>query len=289
MNDMIINNLEIKDMIYEIRGRQVMLDFDLAKIYQCTNGTKDINKAVNRNIERFPSDFYFQLNNDEYYRILKFQSGTSKLSHGGRRYNPYVFTEQGVAMLASVLHTDIAIQSSIKIMRAFVYMRHHFDESDLRLSIVESRLLKHDFLIDKLLDCFKIKEMKLEKIIFDGQEYDAYSLLLNIISYATNEIIIFDNYMNNKILDMIDKNINVILVRNSNIKDEVVDKYLKQYNNLKVVINDNIHDRYIIIDRKLIYYIGASLKDIGKKCFSICSLDSSNIELIINRYINNVL
>ncbi len=289
MNDMIINNLEIKDMIYEIRGRQVMLDFDLAKIYQCTNGTKDINKAVNRNIERFPSDFYFQLNNDEYYRILKFQSGTSKLSHGGRRYNPYVFTEQGVAMLASVLHTDIAIQSSIKIMRAFVYMRHHFDESELRLSIVESRLLKHDFLIDKLLDCFKIKEMKLEKIIFDGQEYDAYSLLLNIISYATNEIIIFDNYMNNKILDMIDKNINVILVRNSNIKDEVVDKYLKQYNNLKVVINDNIHDRYIIIDRKLIYYIGASLKDIGKKCFSICSLDSSNIELIINRYINNVL
>jgi hypothetical protein len=286
---MIINNLEIKDMIYEIRGKQVMLDFDLAKIYQCTNGTKDINKAVNRNIERFPSDFYFQLNNDEYYRILRFQSGTSKLSHGGRRYNPYVFTEQGVAMLASVLHTDIAIQSSIKIMRAFVYMRHHFDESDLRLSIVESRLLKHDFLIDKLLDCFKIKEMKLEKIIFDGQEYDAYSLLLNIISYATNEIIIFDNYMNNKILDMIDKNINVILVRNSNIKDEVVDKYLKQYNNLKVVINDNIHDRYIIIDRKLIYYIGASLKDIGKKCFSICSLDSSNIELIINRYINNVL
>jgi hypothetical protein len=289
MNDMIINNLEIKDMIYEIRGRQVMLDFDLAKVYQCTNGTKDINKAVNRNIEKFPSDFYFRLNNDEYYRILRFQSGTSKLSHGGRRYNPYVFTEQGVAMLASVLHTDIAIQSSIKIMRAFVYMRHHFDESDLRLSIVESKLLKHDFLIDKLLDCFKIKEMKLEKIIFDGQEYDAYSLLLNIISYATNEIIIFDNYMNNKILDMIDKNINVILVRNSNIKDEVVDKYLKQYNNLKVVINDNIHDRYIIIDRKLIYYIGASLKDIGKKCFSICSLDSSNIELIINRYINNVL
>lgn len=113
--------------------------------------------------------------------------------------------------------------------------------------------------------------------------------MLNIISYATNEIIIFDNYMNNKILDMIDKNINVILVRNSNIKDEVVDKYLKQYNNLKVVINDNIHDRYIIIDRKLIYYVGASLKDIGKKCFSICSLDSSNIELIINRYIDNMI
>ena len=281
MDDMIINNLEIKDMIYEIRGRQVMLDFDLAKIYQCTNGTKDINKAVNRNIERFPSDFYFQLNENE---CSRFQIGTLKRRGHNIKYLPHAFTEQGVAMLASVLRTDIAIQSSIKIMRAFVYMRHHFDESDLRLSIVESRLLKYDFLIDKLLDCFKIKEMKLEKIIFDGQEYDAYSLLLNIISYATNEIIIFDNYMNNKILDMIDKNINVILVRNSNIKDEVVDKYLKQYSNLKVVINDNIHDRYIIIDRKLIYYVGASLKDIGKKCFSICSLDSSNIELIINRY-----
>ena len=117
---------------------------DLAKIYQCTNGTKDINKAVNRNIERFPSDFYFQLNENE---CSRFQIGTLKRRGHNIKYLPHAFTEQGVAMLASVLRTDIAIQSSIKIMRAFVYMRHHFDESDPRLSIVESRLLKHDLLI----------------------------------------------------------------------------------------------------------------------------------------------
>lgn len=286
MNDIIINDFKIKDMIYEIRGKQVILDSDLAKLYQCTNGTKDINKAVKRNLDRFPEDFYFQLNE---FECSRFQFGTLNKRGSNIKYLPHVFTEQGVVMLASILRTEVAIKTSIKIMRAFVYMRHHFDDNGLRLSFIENKLLKHDELIDELFDSFKIKNLKLEKIIFDGQEYDAYSLLLNIISCATNEIIIFDNYMNNKILDMIDKNINVILVRNSNIKDEVVDKYMKQYNNLKVILNNNIHDRYIIIDRKYIYYVGASLKDIGKKCFSICLLDSSNIELIINRYINNVI
>ncbi len=126
MNNIILKeNIKIEDMIYEIRGKQVMLDSDLAKLYECANGTKDINKAVNRNIERFPNDFYFQLTYEE-YKNLKFQTGTSNLkTHGGVRKLPYVFTEQGVAMLASVLRTSIASKISIKIMRAFVLMRKY--------------------------------------------------------------------------------------------------------------------------------------------------------------------
>ena len=119
MNDLMVKEENIKNMIYEVRGKQVMLDSDLAKLYNCTNGTKDVNKAVSRNIDRFPDDFYFQLTKDE-YDYLKFQNGTSSFnSHGGVRKMPYVFTEQGVAMLATVLRTSVAAQVSVSIMRAF--------------------------------------------------------------------------------------------------------------------------------------------------------------------------
>ena len=119
---------DVGKLIYEIRGKQVMLDSDLAKLYKCSNGTKDINKAVNRNIDRFPEDFYFQLNEFEYENILRFQNGTSNI-RGGRRYLPYVFTEQGVTMLATVLHTSVAADVSIKIMRAFVNLRRYISSS----------------------------------------------------------------------------------------------------------------------------------------------------------------
>lgn len=131
-------------MIYEIRGKQVMLDSDLAHLYRCKNGTKTINLAVKRNIERFPEDFYFQLTSDE-YRNLKFQFETSSLeSHGGVRKLPYVFTEQGVAMLATVIKTDVASYISVQIMRAFVAMRHYIGNSDYRLSNVETKLIEYD-------------------------------------------------------------------------------------------------------------------------------------------------
>jgi hypothetical protein len=288
MNDLIINNLEIKDMIYEIRGRQVLLDRDLAQLYGVE--TKRLLEQVKRNIERFPERYMFQMNEIE-FKNWKSHFATSNSDKMGLRRPPYCFIEQGSYMVSNIIKNKKAVETSTKIMDAFVAMKRYLDKNNVstRIILIENKLYEHDLLLEELFDSFKIKNLKLEKIIFDGQEYDAYSLLLNIISCATNEIIIFDNYLNNKILDMIDKNINVILVRNSNIKDEVVDKYMKQYNNLKVILNNNIHDRYIIIDRKYIYYVGASLKDIGKKCFSICLLDSSNIELIINRYINNVL
>ena len=128
MNEVVIDKeVKIVDLIYEIRGKQVMLDSDLARLYQCKNGTKDINKAVKRNIDRFPDNFMFQLT-DEEYNYLRFQFGTSN-ERGGRRYNPYVFTEQGVAMLSSVLHSEIAIKMSIQIINAFVIMRKYISNN----------------------------------------------------------------------------------------------------------------------------------------------------------------
>ncbi len=180
-------NVVIENMIYEIRGLQVMIDSDLAKLYQCKNGTKDINKAVKRNINRFPTDFYFQLS-DEEKEELWFQSGTA---NNMSRSNPFVFTEQGVAMLSSILHTEIAEEVSIKIMRSFVKMRKYF------ASIVSSKeiLLNHENRLLKLkttFDRFKEKE-KINKIFFEGELYDAYSLLLDILGQAKQEIIIIDN------------------------------------------------------------------------------------------------
>lgn len=167
MNE-IIEKVDIKNIIYEIRGKQVMLDRDLAKLYQCKNGTKTINQAVNRHIDRFPSDFYFQLTEEEYYNILKSQTGTLELEQGKySKYLPYVFTEQGVAMLATIIRTEVASKISINIMRAFVKMRHYIGNNEFRLSNVESKVIELDKDV-KLLEDKNIKNTVLndvEKIV----------------------------------------------------------------------------------------------------------------------------
>ena len=185
----------IEDLIYEIRGKQVMLDSDLAKLYECVNGTKDINKAAKRNSERFPENFMFQLTNEEYYN-LRFQSGTSK-EKGGRRYNPYVFTEQGVAMLSSVLHSEIAIKMSIQIIDAFVSMRHYIGENNFRISNVESKILELDKEVKLLQESFnKFEEKKkITGIYYNGQIFDAYSKIIEIFKKATNSLVIVDAYL----------------------------------------------------------------------------------------------
>ena len=143
MNEVVVKEeIIVENLIYEVRGVQVMLDSDLARLYECVNGTKDINKAVKRNIERFPINFMFQLT-DEEYSVLRFQIGTSN-ERGGRRYNPYVFTEQGVAMLSSVLHSEIAIKMSILIINAFVAMRHYIGDNEYRISNIEAKILEHE-------------------------------------------------------------------------------------------------------------------------------------------------
>ena len=282
MNEVIEKELKIENMIYEIRGKQVMLDRDLSKLYNCTNGTKTINQAVKRNIDRFPEDFYFQLTNEEFDN-LKSQIGTSSWNnYGGIRKVPYVFTEQGVAMLSSVLRTDIAAKVSINIMRAFVEMRKYISNNLIEQKYINKLVLKDNKRIDLLEQTFNSFKEKNNHIFFEGQIYDAYSLLLDILNKSENEIVIIDNYAGRELLDIL-KNINTnIIIVSKNIDDELKSKYNKQYLNIRFINNNSFHDRFIIIDKKLLYHSGSSFKDLGKKCFAISRLDD-------NEYIDRIL
>ena len=275
--------LNIENMIYEIRGKQVMLDSDLAKLYECKNGTKDINKAVKRNIERFPKNFYFQITEEE-MKKLWFQSGTANKMI---RSLPYVFTEQGIAMLSSVLHTQIAISQSIRIMDAFVKMRKIISSNLIEQKYINELVIKDNERINLLKESFsKLEEKeKINHIFYEGQIYDAYSLLIDIFRKAKKEIIIIDNYADKSILDMI-TNLNVkvtVVTRKFNLlKDIDIKKYNKQYHNLKVIYSDKFHDRFIILDKKVLYHSGASYKDLGNKCFAITKIkDKEYLETII--------
>ena len=274
--------LNIEDMIYEIRGKQVMLDSDLARLYECTNGTKTINQAVKRHINKFPERYMFQLTKSEYDN-LKSQFGTSSLNtYGGVRKMPYAFTEQGVAMLATILKTPVADIVSMKIIDAFVYMKRYlsFENKNSIILNHEERILKLEESFDKLNE----KE-KINHIFYEGQIYDAYSLLIDIFKEAGKEIIIIDNYADKSILDMI-TNLNVevtIVTRKFNLlKDIDIKKYNRQYHNLKVIYSDKFHDRFIILDKKVLYHSGASYKDLGNKCFAITKIkDKEYLETII--------
>ena len=280
MNNIIkTNQINIEDLIYEIRGKQVMIDSDLAKLYNCTNGTKEINQAVKRNIEKFPEDFYFMLTEQEYTN-LKSQFVTSSLnSYGGRRNTPHVFTELGVAMLSSVLKTEIANKVSVNIIRAFVNMRKYISNNLLEHNYITNMVIKHEEDIKTLYSSLeKLEEKrKVNSIFFKGQIYDAYSLLLDIINKSKQEIIIIDNYADKKLLDILTKTNKQITLYTKNTNEELIKKYQTQYNNLTIIKKDNLHDRFIIIDKKILYHSGASFKDLGKNCFAINEVEDKTI------------
>ena len=201
MNELIEKEeLDIENMIYEIRGKQVMLDSDLAKLYQCKNGTKSINLAVKRNVNKFPKRFMFQLTEEE-YNNLRFQFETTNMS----RTLPYVFTEEGVAMLATVLRTSIADEVSIAIMDAFVAMRHYISNNLIEQSCINNMVLRHDNEITILKETFNRFKPINNHIFFSGQIYDAYSLLLDILESSKESILIIDNYADKKLLDLLSK------------------------------------------------------------------------------------
>ena len=285
MEDAKIQKLNIENKIYIIRGKEVMLDSDLAILYQCVNGTKTINQAISRHMDKFPSDFYFQLTKEE-YENLKSQTGTSSWNnYGGVRKLPHVFTEEGVAMLASVLRTSIASEISVKIMRAFVKMRHYLiDNKDIYKSLnnINNTLIEHDEKLDYLFSKFDKKEY----LFLENTEYDAYSNILDILSLAKNSITIIDPYVDKSFLDTI-RNLNkkVILItkNNSKLTKTEIDKYNKEYNNLTIIYSTSFHDRYIILDSKDIYHLGASINHAGSKVFSIHLIEDKDIkkELII--------
>ena len=282
MNQIIeVETLNIEDMIYEIRGRQVMLDCDLAKLYNVE--TKRINEAVKNNPDKFPERFYFRINENEFFS-LKSKISTSK---GGSRKGHNVFTEQGIAMLSTILKSKVAVETSIRIMDAFVKMRKYISANLIEQDNMKNMLIKHDNEIKLLQESFsKLEEKeKINHIFYEGQIYDAYSLLIDIFKEAKKEIIIIDNYADKSILDMITNlNVKVIIVTKkfNLLKDIDIKKYNKQYHNLKVIYSDKFHDRFIILDKKVLYHSGASYKDLGNKCFAINKIED-------NEYLKNIL
>ena len=264
----IMQEIDIENIIYEIRGIQVMLDSDLAELYNCKNGTKEINQAVKNNPNKFSERFSRILSNEE---VLNLQSKflTANISSKSRN-NPRVFTEQGVYMLATILKTEVATKTSIKIMDAFVKMRKYFKTNNEILLNHENRLL----VLEKALD--KFKEKDLSKIFFEGELYDAYSVFLDILNSSKKEIIIIDNYCSKELLDILKDIERKIIIVSKNIDETLKSKYEKQYNNVEFIYNNSIHDRFIIIDRKILYTSGSSFKDIGKKCFYIGVIDNKD-------------
>ena len=281
---------DIKNLIYTIRGKQVMMDSDVANIYHCE--TKYINRVVKRNIERFPEEFCFQLNKNE-FEVLRCQFVTLNENGRGqhRKYLPYVFTEQGIAMLSALLKSDVAVSVSVNIMKAFVEMRKFLmlnGQVIERLTSMEYKLLEHDKKFDEVFNQLQFEENIKQRIFFQGQIYDAYSLIVDIIKKANKKILIIDNYVDDSILKMLTKKKNnvevAILTSNkSNIQNIDIQKFNKEYPILKIAKTNKFHDRFIVLDNKEMYHLGASIKDLGKKCFGINKIeDIEIIKKIIN-------
>ncbi|MEE3472861.1 MAG: ORF6N domain-containing protein [Butyrivibrio hungatei] len=291
-----IENKRIGSLVYIIRGKQVMVDSDLAMLYQVE--TKNLNKAASRNTDRFPEDFRFKLTKEE-FDGLKFQSGTSNEgqgSRGGRRYYPYVYTEQGISMLASVLHSKVAVQVSINIMRTFVEMRRFIANNALlfeKVSDIELKQLEYQKSTDeKFNKVFRYIEDHAEseqKVFFDGQIYDAFSLITSIIQKAQKEIIIIDGYVDIDTLNILAKknvsvDVKIYTYASARLTNTDVANFNAQYPTLTVKKTQVFHDRFIILDGKTAYHIGASIKDAGKKCFGISLLEDSVIVInLLNR------
>ena len=286
--ELIVNkNINIEDMIYEIRGKQVILDFDLAHLYEVE--TRILNQAVKRNIKRFPKDFMFQLTKKEWEYILSHFVMTSKRPN---KSLPYAFTEQGVAMTSSILHNDKAINMSVKIINAFVKMRKFIKENLIENNYINNMLLRHDSEIKELQETFnKMEEKELKnKIFFNGEFFDSYLEIIKILNQSKNEIIIIDNYADETLLEIIskiDKEVTLITSKKL-LKDIDINKYNKQYHNLTIIKNNDFHDRFIILDKEIIYHLGSSINHLGNKIFGINIIEENIVKKTLINKINMI-
>ncbi len=287
-----INSNQIRNLIHTIRGQQVMLDRDLAVLYQVEN--RALKQAVKRNIEKFPNDFMFILTDDEIELMVSQNVIPSKQHLGGSK--PYMFTESGIAMLSSVLKSEIATKVSIAIMRTFVEMRRFLvnnQELFSRLDRVELKQLEYqkttDEKFEKVFDYIAETKEVSQKIFFDGQIYDAFSLLSSIVKKANNNIILIDNYVDTVTLDILSKRqdgvkIDIYTSKKSKLTATDIQKFNKQYGNLTKTYIDTFRDRFMILDESICYHIGSSIKDAGNKSFAISKIeDKQNINDILNR------
>jgi len=283
-NIVVSDNIKIENMIYEIRGKKVMLDSDLAKLYNVE--TKRINEAVKNNIEKFPERYCFKLSDNESDNLLVEIFDQKIEKRGGKYKNPRVFTEQGVYMLATILKSKEATKITIAIMDAFVVMKNIINTSLIEQKYFNELTIKNTEdikLLQESFDKLNTKESN-NHIFYEGQIYDAYSLLIDILSKAKKEIIIIDNYAGKKLFDII-RNINVkVKIYTENIDNISKEKYKKQYSNIEIINTNIFHDRFVIIDNKVLYHSGASFKDLGKKCFAITKIVDNNIlEELLNK------
>ena len=276
--DLTLSQQHIENRIFTIRGKQVMFDRDLAEMYQVE--VKRLNEQVKRNIDRFPETFRFQLNSQEKDELVANCDRFESLKHS--TVHPYAFTEQGVAMLSAVLRSEIAVKVSIQIMNAFVELRKLVGQETLqhlRLSSIENKLIEHDQKFNKLFSALENSELPQRGVYFDGQVYDAYQFVSDVIKNAKSSIILIDNYIDDSVLTLLSKrkkNVTATIYTASISKQLRLDleKHNAQYPEVKAELFKQSHDRFLIIDEKELYHIGASLKDLGKKWFAFSRMDS---------------
>lgn len=284
MNEIIQTEQNITSKIFTIRGIQVMIDRDLASLYQIE--TKVFNQAIKRNIKRFPASFRFQLIEDEKDELVTNCDRFKALKHSSS--NPYAFTEQGVSMLSAVLKSDVAIEVSIKIIESFVGMRKFITSNSLmfqKFERIEQRLSLHDENFNKIFNAIEDKSIKPKQgIFYDGQMFDAYVFVADIIKGAKHSIILIDNFVDETVLTLFGKNQNIkVTIYTKSITKQLkldLEKYNSQYNNIEIKKFNASHDRFLIIDEKEVYHIGASLKDLGKKWFGFSKMDSESFEMM---------
>ena len=282
-----VDTKDVKSLIHVIRGKQIMLDSDLAMLYQVETGA--LNRSVKRNINRFPEDFCFQLTEEEFLRCQNGISKEKREGRGGRRYMPYAFTEQGISMLSAVLKSDVAVNVSIGIMRAFVEMRHFISNNALlfeKVSDIELKQLEYqkstDERFDKVFQYIEDHAESEQKIFFDGQIYDAFSLITSIIKKAQKEIILIDGYVDVDTLNILAKknagvDVKIYTFASAQLTNRDAANFNAQYPTLTVMKTQVFHDRFIILDGKTAYHIGSSIKDAGKKCFGISLIDDPGV------------
>ena len=282
-----IQHVGLEHLIYVFRDKQVMLDRDIALLYGVE--TRRLNEQVKRNLERFPKDFMFQLNQEE-FNNWKSQFATSNSILMGARKRPYAFTENGIAMLSSVLRSPTAIEANIRIMRAFTSMRHFLASNAQifqRLSNIEYHQVETDKRIDEVFKRIDAQTPPQQGIFFDGQVFDAYRFVADLIRKAKKSIVLIDNYVDDSVLSILDKRKDKVsaTIYTQNISSQLqldINKHNSQYPLIDVKQFNKAHDRFLLIDNE-VYHIGASIKDLGKKWFAFTLMHDIKKEDLINK------
>lgn len=287
MNDLIENKIE--NLVYEVRGVEVMIDSDLAMLYEVE--TKRINEAVKNNLDKFPERISWKLTKDEANNLRsQFATSSGVNNYGGRRYLPRVFTEQGIYMLATILKSSVATKVSIAIMDTFVKMRHYINYNKYmlpnRMLLLEDKVDNNTKRINQLFDMFDTKEITKEYLFFENQLFKSHYVLNKIFESAKEEIIIVDNYADKELLMYLSTLQKSIKIISKNMDDLLIAKYEKEFNNIEFIRKDIFHDRFIILDREKLFSCGSSFKDLGKKCFAINLMED---KIILNELLNKIL